>query len=224
VTPTHGSRTLSTSSRQWEALRAYPKAGEMAAYNMGLPWISYSEEFHQSSQAFLDTWLPSKTLNTQVAWICVHNRRSAKSEDKSPHPDLDALSFAWDKICAEGLPTISDVDKLAKEFNLLSGKWLVFVSSDKVDNIWGRIVKSTLAGTIGNSAKVSPRKEKDPASNHVICVYNDDYSSMAEVNRVRDGLRQLGVEARIGYKPDIYTFCGIYFGNSWRIPAARFHS
>jgi hypothetical protein len=119
---------------------------------------------------------------------------------------------------------MSEVDKLAKEFNVLSGKWLVFVSSDKVDNLWGRIVKSTLAGTIGNSAKVSPRNEEDPASRHVICVYNADYRSMAEVNRVRDGLRQLGVKARIGYKPDIYTHCGIYWGNSWRIPTARFHS
>ena len=194
----------------------------MAVREAGLPWISYSEKLHKSSQVFLNSWLPSKTLSTQVAWICVNNPRSAKFEDKSL--DLDALSSAWDNICTEGLSTLSEVDKLAKQFNVLSGKWLVFVSSDKVDNLWGRIVKSTLAGTIGHSAKVSPCNKDDPASGHVICVYNADYRSIAEVNRVRDGLRRLGVRERIGYKPDIYTHCRIYSGNSWGIPPSRYHS
>ena len=80
-----------------------------------------------------------KTLDTQVAWICVHNRQSAKLKDKAP--DLDTLSSEWHKICAEGLSTLLGVDKLAEQFNVLSGKWLVFISSDEVDNLWGRVVK-----------------------------------------------------------------------------------
>ena len=128
----------------------------------------------------------SKTLNTQVAWICVHNHQSAKLEDKVP--DLDNLSSEWHKICAEGLSTLLEVDKLAEQFNL-SGKWLVFISSDEVDNLWGRVVKSTLAGTLRISAKISTRDEEDLDFRHVICVYNADYRSMVEVNRVRDGLR-----------------------------------
>ena len=199
------------------------KAAEIAAREAGLPWISYSEELHKSSQVFLESWPPSKTPSTQVAWICVRNPRSANSDDKSPL-DRVALSSAWDKICAEGLCTLSEVDKLAEQFNVLSGKWLVFVSSDKVDNIWGRIVKSTLAGTIGTSAKVSPRDEEEPSSKHVICVYNGDYRSMEEVNRVRDALRRLGVKERIAYKPDIYTHCRIYQGNSWGITPSRYNS
>jgi Domain of unknown function (DUF1917) len=136
--------------------------------------------------------------------------------------DLDSLSSAWDKICAEGKPTLAEVDNLAEQFNVLSGKWLVFVSSDEVDSLWGRIVKATLAGTLGTSAKVSPRDEEN--FRHVICVYNADYRSMAEVNRVRDGLRRLGVKKRIGYKPDIYTHCRIYLDNSWNIPPSRYYS
>jgi hypothetical protein len=162
-------------------------------------------------------------MNTEVAWICVHNDRVAKSKDENPL-DLDLLSTSWDKICAEGLPTLSEVDQLAEQFNVLSGKWLVFVTPDKVDSLWGRIVKSTLAGTLGNSAKVSPREEGDPAYRHVICIYNADYRSKAEVNKVRDGLRRRGVKERIGYKPDIYTYCRIYMGNSWGIPPSRYHS
>jgi hypothetical protein len=119
------------------------------SYGADLPSISYSEELHKSSQVFLDSYLPSKTLHTQFARIRVYNPLSAKSDE---FPDLVGLSFAWNKICAEGRSTISEVDKLAEQFNFLSGKWLVFASRDKVDNLWGRVAESTLAGTLGNSA------------------------------------------------------------------------
>ena len=203
------------------------KAAEIAASkSLGLPWIRYSEELHKSSQVFLDLWLPSETLETQVAWICVNNPRSAEFEDKSP--DVGGLLDVWEQICdqvhSQGPPTTSKIDKLAKEFNVLCGKWLVFVSSDEVDNIWGRIAKATLTGTLGYSAMVSPRKVKITASEHVICVFNSDYTSMAEVNRVRDELRLLGVKERIWYKPDVYTHCGIYRDNIWGIPASRYCS
>ena len=195
------------------------KAARIGALEMGLPRISYSEELHGSDQAFLDSYPPSKTLNTQSAWIYVS---SSKFEDK--HPDLDALSSAWDKICAKGPSTLSELDKLAERFDVLSGKWLVFVSSDEVDNLWGRILKSTLAGTLGNCARVSTRNKKDHRSSHVIYIYNADYRSIEEVNRVRDGLRELGVKDRIFYKPDIYTHCRIYAGNSSGIPPTRYYS
>ena len=126
-------------------------------------------------------------------------------------------------MCAEGQSTLAEVDKLAEQFNVVSGNWLVFISSDEVDNLWERIAKSTLSGTLGNSAKVSTRSEEDPDSKHVICVNNADYRSIDEVNRVRDELRRLGVTQRIAYKPDIYIHCRIYPKNSWGIRASRYY-
>jgi Domain of unknown function (DUF1917) len=197
------------------------KAAEIAAHETSRPSISYSEELHESSQVFLDLWLPSKTMKSQVPWICVHNPQLAESED--PQADLDTLSSAWKKICAEGRSTLGEVDNLAEHFHVLTGKWLVFLSSDEVDNLWERIVNSTLAGTLGISASVSTRDEReDLPSTHVICVYNADYTSVAEVNRVRDELRRLGVTERIAYKPDIYTHCRIYPYNGWGIRASRY--
>jgi Domain of unknown function (DUF1917) len=186
--------------------------------------MSYSEKLYESRQKVsYDSRLPSKTLKHQDKWIYVSNPRSAEFEEQSP--DLYALPSAWDKIRAEGLSSsLSEIDKLAKQFNILPGKWLVFVSSDEVDKLWGRIVNSTLAGTLGISTKVSTRDKNDPRFKHVICVYNADYTSMAEVNGVRDELRRLGVEERIGYKPDIYTLCGIYHRNNWGIPPCRYFS
>ena len=194
------------------------KALEIAAYEHH-PWINYSEELHGTGQAFLDIYPPSKTLNAQVPWIAVHSTRF-----KDRFPDVDGLSSAWDKMCAESRPTVAEVDELARQFNVFAGSWLVIVPSDKVDSLWRRIVESTLAGTLGNSAKVFLRDEDDPSSSHTICVYNADYGSISEVNGVREGLRRLGFKMRIGYKPDIYTYCGIFVGNPWGIPAARYRS
>jgi hypothetical protein len=198
------------------------KGAETAAveFKMSRPWI-YSEELHGSSESFLDALPPSKTLKTEVPWICVYHRQPPESKDDSPYPD--DVSSAWNKICAEGQPTLSALDKLAEDFNILTGKWLLFVPSDKVDHLWGQIVKSTLAGTLGIKAKVSSREEQDPADRHVICVYNTDYRSMDEVKRVRDELRRLGVTERISYKPDIYTHCEIFRDNSWGIRASRYY-
>ena len=196
------------------------RAAEIESHETYRPWITYSEERHGSGQEFLDLWPPSKTLNDRVPWICVDNHRSVYSENESP--DLINLNFRWNKICAEGRASLLAVDKLAERFNILPGKWLVFVSSNGVDNLWERIVKSTIAGTLGMSAKVSTRKEE--GSSHVICVYNSDYRAMAEVNRVRDELRRLGVDGHITYKPDIYTYCNIYKDNRWGIRASRYYS
>jgi Domain of unknown function (DUF1917) len=199
------------------------KPAEIAAHDTSHSSISHSEKLHESSQVIYDSRLPSKTLKHQVRWIYVHNPRSL-AESKNESPDLDALSSAWDAICVEGQSTLEEIDNLAQTYNVLTGKWLVFVSSDEVDNLWERIVKSTLAGELGISAKVSTRDQEDLPSTHVINVYNADYRSMEEVDRIRDRLRRLGVKERIGYKPDIYTHCRIYLDNSWGIPPSRYHS
>ena len=165
--------------------------------------------------------LPSQTPKTEATWISVHRDPSAEPEEESL--DRSFISSTWDRICAEGSPTLSEVDKLAEDFSVLSGKWLVFISSDEVDELWKQIVKSTLAGTLGTRAKVSPRNWNKLGSKHLICIYNDDFRSMEDVSRVRDELRRLGVKDRISYKPDIYTYCAIYKGNKWGIPASLYN-
>jgi hypothetical protein len=91
------------------------------------------------------------------------------------------------------------LDELAGRFWMLSGKWLVFAKQAEVDSLWRCIASATYAGTLGHSAKVAPRSDFD---SHVICVYTRDYTDLNDVNKVRDGLRGLGVKWPIGYKPD----------------------
>ena len=151
------------------------KALEIAACEH-LPWISYSPELHGSIETFFNLYPPSTTLTAQVPWISVHSTRY-----KDKYRDLDGLSSAWLLSRTLGQTKMWDVDKLAKQFNVLSGSWLVNVAREKVDELWESIVEFTLAGVLGVSAKVSYRESY---LDYKINIFNADYTSRIEVNGV----------------------------------------
>jgi len=155
-----------------------------------------------------------------VAWISVRNPRLHDANDHGS-ADERGIIQAWETACAGRQPTTADLDKLAQQFNELTGKWMIFAPPGQINALWSRIATATHAGTLGISAKVSP--ENDSGS-HVICIHTQDYTDEIDVDRVRGGLRRLGVKWRIGYKPDIYTHCRVYMGNSWGIMPTRYHT
>ncbi len=94
-----------------------------------------------------------------------------------------------------------------------SGKWLVFVPLDKVDEVWRKIKKVTEKGLLGQISKVATAKENPNATNQntkVICVYSYDYTDEKDVMRIREELRKIGVTWKIPYKADRKTREGKY--------------
>jgi hypothetical protein len=94
-----------------------------------------------------------------------------------------------------------------------SGKWLIFVPISQIDGVWIRIKHAAEDGRLGDSAKVATAKPNpnatDPAMK-VICVYTYDWTDKADVSRIRDKLRTLGIVSKIPYKADHDTFTGRY--------------
>jgi hypothetical protein len=85
------------------------------------------------------------------------------------------------------------------------GKWLVFVSRSRVDALWDAVRRALKAGRLGHAAKVStalPHPESRDPKKHVVCVYTANEDDAADVRRVRDALRALGVTWKIPYKSD----------------------
>jgi hypothetical protein len=113
-------------------------------------------------------------------------RSNKSSDDGKGANDLRvfSLSKAWDDIYTNNQPTIGDLDELARGFNILTGKWLVFAQSADVDSLRSRIARATHAGTLGTSAKVSPRSDESDSDRHVICVFTCDYTDHQEKTRL----------------------------------------
>jgi hypothetical protein len=94
-----------------------------------------------------------------------------------------------------------------------SGKWLMFMPLDQLDELWEKIKRSTEEGQLGSSSKVATAKQNPNAtdsSTKVICVYTYDWTDRQDVMRIRGELRKLGVTSKIPYKADEDTYAGKY--------------
>ena len=91
-----------------------------------------------------------------------------------------------------------------------TGKWLVFVSWDLVDEMWCRIRRVVRKGKLGLGAKVSTRAHPRASDVAVICVYTRDADDKDDVMYVRRELVKLGVTWKTPYKMDADTHAGRY--------------
>lgn len=94
-----------------------------------------------------------------------------------------------------------------------SGKWLIFVERENVDEVWFKVKKAVEEGRLGDSAKVSTAKPNPLASDpkkYVICIYTYDWTDEKDVRRIREELRKLSIVKKIPYKSDEDTLSGKY--------------
>ena len=90
---------------------------------------------------------------------------------------------------------------------------MVFVPAEDVDGVWMKVKKAVENGRVGNRAKVAPawpNPNRTSDARRVICVYAYDYDDAADVRRIREELRGLGIEGGIPYKSDEDTAAGKY--------------
>lgn len=117
--------------------------------------------------------------------------------------------------------TVDALDQIACEHDVVSGKWLIFVSSDAVDGLWEKVVRLVCMVRKGGCAKVTPNKG---IGTYLICVYVEDYTNIEDMLSLREALRGIGVGWKIGFKMDAYTHLGIYSKNEWGIRPNRHYS
>ena len=92
------------------------------------------------------------------------------------------------------------------------GKWLVFADAAEADELWRKIRDATAANNLGIWAKVSTAKALPESDDNRVVIYvsTADWSDEKDVMDIREKLRALGVEKRIGYKRNIETYQGEY--------------
>lgn len=79
-------------------------------------------------------------------------------------------------------PTRKGVEKVA-------GKWLLFVSEDKIDETWAAVSQAVRDGLLANYAKTSTASQQQGSSPYVICVYAADWNDLEDVMAIRERLR-----------------------------------
>lgn len=202
---------------------------------MAAPWAVFPSPEAPSALSldeFLARFPPSRTPASQVAWIAVDNP-GRDPEQLELAADEEGLQAAWAQLGERAVHTAMQVSQqhleyLAREYGVLTGKWMVFCDRDQVDALWAPIARATFTSALGDaiSAKVSPAKPLTGNvydDKHVICVYVEDYMDQSSVERLRRALRQMGVPGKLTFKPDAFTHCGIYANNPWGIPPCLYY-
>ncbi|KAH8087844.1 translation initiation factor eIF 4e-like domain-containing protein [Cristinia sonorae] len=96
----------------------------------------------------------------------------------------------------------------------VSGKWLVFAPTDRVDMVWSAIAASLIEGPLSHTcadvAKVATcPKNETPNYQHVLCLYMPnvyDKDAVTEVMKVLLGKHGMNL---MGVKSDLYTAIGL---------------
>lgn len=138
--------------------------------------------------------------------------------EETPDPDVTALEEAWESYQKSGEPINQfTITHLAKTFQAIAGKWLFYVGTgDKVDSVWAKVAKAVVSGSLCYYAKISPFDPSGSGS-HVCCMYNDDFTNEDEVMALDKRIRASGIYTTLLYKPDVYTYLGIYRNNKWEV-------
>ena len=166
---------------------------------------------------YLSRWPPSRTPAIYGPWIMAE--RTSPKQTTTGHLDIQGLSASFQALALSGTVTVETLDQISKAHNIVTGKWMIFEESNKIDMLWGKIVYHLCVERQKGRAKVSTWKNGE---RHVICVYVDDYTDFEEVNGLRQALRVIGVKWCIGFKPDAYTHLDIYKDNAWKIRPSRY--
>ena len=134
--------------------------------------------------------------------------------------DPQGLQESWEQLQRSGRTLdLSNITAITKMHHVTTGKWMCFPSDSSganVDRIWELVARATTMGNLGISAKVSPYDPKNPTE-YVVCIYNRDFTDNDSVFSLETGIRSVGIKCQLFYKPDCYTYLGIYRNNEWNI-------
>lgn len=186
------------------------------------PWIVFDSR--RTPRSEFDGWLesnrPSQVYRygdeegggSPVGWIAVRGPTYCPSSG-----DVTGLQESWEKLLASGRSvSFQTVKELALNHGVLSGKWLMHLDSGfKLDNAWECVARATLDGKV-STVKVSTYDPKGE-SRQVICSYNENFTDETDIMRLDSVIRATGVKCPLAYKPDVYTYLGIYRNNRWKL-------
>ena len=161
-----------------------------------------------------------------IGWLAVRGPASLHQSAEECDPDVLGLQQSWDELKASGRTVnYQSIKEIAMMHHVKAGKWFFHLSSGlKVDHLWSVVAKGVVQGKLGGSAKVSPFDPHEEEYKHVLLIYNDDFTNHEQVLDLENRIRAIGIKAQLIYKPDVYTYIGIYRNNVWGLRPTIYRS
>lgn len=91
-----------------------------------------------------------------------------------------------------------------------TGKWCIFRDEATVDALWAKIQQAVVNKELPAGLVSSPANAQRYQGTYLICVFTHEWRDQADVMRVREILRGMGVDEELGYKRDLDTANGVY--------------
>ncbi|KAL4870774.1 hypothetical protein BDV12DRAFT_165202 [Aspergillus spectabilis] len=203
----------------------------------------------ESSSDFLKRLPPSTTKTETIGpWIYIHTTLIAQYDEaeftRKGRQALDAfeneesrLRFENDRnggsaiaLARKVKPLQRELEKyifeLARETNCVTGKWMMFITGDRVDSYWSAVADAMMKGHLGTAAKVAT--DDGEGRTRLIAIYTRDHQDLDDVKRVLRKLVELNLvkksERPIYYKADALTYLEIMSKNRYGMKATLFSS
>ncbi|PPR05420.1 hypothetical protein CVT24_008035 [Panaeolus cyanescens] len=170
---------------------------------------------------FLEQFPPSRTPLAQDYFICVTRFKDPYHRLGLKESNLKALQESFDSLVEAENVTAESIQQISKEHNVVSGKWVLFVPEYKVDAMWAKVVdlvclyRKAQCANLRNTPQIHGGQQAWRQS--AICVWVEDFTDKKSVVELRKYLRLIGVQEEIAFKPDAYSYLGIYSHNIWNV-------
>ena len=106
-----------------------------------------SEEVNSSLEVFLSNNAPSKITKKQTPWIRVFKNNEEKEEDTYGPEAVGNIIKDWRSMPDKD---VAKIHNLAEKYQMTTGKWMIFVPTAGVDEVWGQIVKGLAGGLLSD--------------------------------------------------------------------------
>ncbi|KAL5365732.1 hypothetical protein BJX96DRAFT_18907 [Aspergillus floccosus] len=187
------------------------------------PWLYVNAPNHPAHEADIATLVAKGTK-------LLHAYEDKKAELEAAHDRSGAKTRA--PLTRKLNPIRQTLEKeifaLARETGVVTGKWMLFLTPDRIDEFWAAIVEATARGELGIAAKVATDEGKGQDSARLLAVYTRDYADRDDVKRVIEKLVDLDLvkedERPVYYKCDAYTYLQIMGNNPYGLRASLFSS
>jgi hypothetical protein len=183
------------------------------------PWIWIANPFF-SQRPFRSDVAGFKTSGNELLQEYMHRKANFEAQNPGMPPGSITRMLNADREWLK-----RSIIDLAKSKGVTDGKWMLFLSTNMVDDVWRKVAKTTLDGTLGCAAKVAT--DDGSGRPRLICVYTADFTDEEDVRRVLNKMQELNLikrEQGIYYKCDAYTYLDIMSGNDYKLQASMYSS